>query len=303
MALNVITNPSFGVIDIDVGVVGSVLEAFVARGSKLTGVSLDDITLGVTEMPPNNANVDLEWLLTHGVKLFDAIIWLTANRPNTHRLQVDTAITPDMIPSMHEIARSVFYTYFFLLTQARYPSTSGQTGKPKVANFLTNVMGMAEDQSVYIERICSFTPQKFDPQWIRNISFTGMGQETLSRFGLGVAGYRMFGPFKLYTPTQPIPAGLQPAYDFACNVARAPASWDVHPSTRNPEILTRRGNLNKNLGNLILKIFSAEEIAEMVTAKVIYSVPVEEKSHRNYTTWQAVDDISGTHAIFRITQS
>jgi len=115
MALNVMANPNFGVVDIDPIAVAQVLEAFVHRGSKLTGVSLDDISTGVTELPADNANIDLDWLLTHGMKLFDAIVWLTAGRPRSHPLVIDSSITTTSIKSLHEIARCVFYVYFFLI--------------------------------------------------------------------------------------------------------------------------------------------------------------------------------------------
>jgi len=299
MALNVMANPNFGVVDIDPIAVAQVLEAFVHRGSKLTGVSLDDISTGVTELPADNANIDLDWLLTHGMKLFDAIVWLTAGRPRSHPLVIDSSITTTSIKSLHEIARCVFYVYFFLLTQARYPASERDDRKPAVANFLRTIMGMDAPQHEYIEALCTFTPSKFDPVWMRNVAFVGMGQETLSRFGLGVAGYRLAGPFRLYEPKSPVPANLRDAVTFAKTLASTPPTWDIHPITRNPEILKKRGNLNKNLGNLIRAVYSAEEIAEMVAAKVLYAAPLDEKSHREYLSWGPIDDISGGTPIFR----
>jgi hypothetical protein len=299
MALTVMTNPNFGVIDIDPQAVASVLDAFVKRGSKLTGVALDDINRGVMNLPADNTAPNLEFLLKNGMKLFDAIVWLTAGAPASHPLVLDASITEKAIPSLHEVARCVFYCYFFILTQARYPASRNETNKPKVANFLKVVMGMDAEQNQYIETICSFTPQKFDPLWARNVSFVGLGQEVLSRFGLGVAGYRLFGPFKLYQPKAGISAELMNAFNFARNVAMAPPSWAIHPTTRDPTVLTKRGNLNKNLGNLILRVFTKEQIDEMVTVKILYKYPEEEPTHKNFLAWKAEDDISGNQHIFQ----
>jgi hypothetical protein len=260
---------------------------------------LDDISTGVSEAVSDQTKINLVQLLEKGMKLFDAIVWLSAGRPSSHPLQHDPSITKDKIPSMHEIARSVFYVYFFLLTQARYPASSRTTDRPTVANFLKVLMGMDEDQNVYVDRICSFEPQKFDPAWVRYVNFRAFGQESLSRFGLGVAGYRLFGPFKLYEPKSDMDASLQSAVKFAQTVATAPASWDIHPLTRDVNILTRRGNLNKNLGNLILEAFTMEQIKEMVDAKILYSVPERQPAYRNYLQWSANDDISGNARIFR----
>lgn len=290
--------PNFRVIDINPQEVAKALQSYLERGSKLTGVSLDDISVGVDSMPADPSKITLVSLIEHGMKLFDAIVWLSAGKPASHPLVIDPTITKDTIPSMHEIARSVFYVYFFLLTQARYPASSRSANRPTVANFLKIIMGMDADQNVYVDRICSFEPQKFDPSWVRYVQFSSFGQEALSRFGLGVAGYRLFGPFKLYEPRPGLSPELSRAVQFASTVARAPASWDVHPLTRNVNILTSRGNLNKNLGNLILEVYTTEQIDEMVNSKILYGKPEKQPAFRNYIQWSAVDDISGSARIF-----
>jgi len=291
--------PDFKIIDINPQEVAKALQVYLDRGSKLTGVSLDDISTSVISLPPDASKVTLTDLIALGMKLFDAIVWLTAGRPTTHRLQVDPALTKDSLPSLHEIARSVFYVYFFLLTQARYPAGSKNTEKPRVPNFLKVIMGMELDQNVYVDRICSFEPQKFDSSWIQYVSFKNFGQETISRFGLGVAGYRLFGPFKLYKVKDNLNPELTNAVAFAQKVSTSAPTWDIHPATRNPSILTKRGNLNKNLGNLILEAFTEEQIDEMVSTKVLFSKPQKEVSCRNYLQWSPQDDISGSTFIFR----
>lgn len=290
--------PDFGLIHINPEEVAKSLQTYLETASKLTGVSLDDIQRTIIKEPGDVRKVTLVDLLKVGMKLFDAIVWLTAGRPESHPLRVDPTMKPESIPSLHDVARSVFYCYFMLITQARYPVSKATAEKPKVPNFLKAIMGLDQEQHVYVERICSFEPQKFDPQWARYVNFRNFGQETLSRFGLGVAGYRMFGPFGLYTPKPDMDPTLRPAFEFARKVAKSPPSWDIHPLTRNPAVLAKRGNLNKNLANLILECFTSEQIAEMVKAKVIFATPTPEPTHRNYRQWTADDDITGTAKIF-----
>jgi len=290
--------PDFELIHIDPLETARALQSYLNTASRLTGISLDDIDLTVRDLPQDMKRVTLVDLLTCGMKLFDAIVWLTAGRPESHPLRRDPGKKPDSVPSMHQIARAVFYCYFMLVTQARYPATRTVKDKPRIPNFLRTIMGMERDQHEYVETICSFEPQKFDPAWARHVRFGGFGQEVLSRFGLGVAGYRMFGPFGLYSARQDMDPALRPAFQFAHRVATSPASWDVHPLTRNPDILTSRGNLNKNLGNLILDAFSDQDIDEMVKAKVIFAKPEREPTHRNYRQWTSEDNISGTGRIF-----
>jgi hypothetical protein len=295
--------PDFKVVDIDAAMVAEGLQTYVNRGSKLTGVSLDEIELGVVKLPKNRDTVTLVELLECGMKLFDAIVWLTAGRPTSHPLSIDTSMEADTLPSLMHVARAVFYVYFFLLTQARYPHSGTEGSPPKVPNFLSTVMGMTGPQNRYIDLLCSFNAPAFDPSWAKYVSFNGLGQEALSRFGLGVAGYRYFGPFKLFVPSTPIPERLSGAFTFAQTLATKEPTWGVHPLTRDPSVLTKRGNLNKNLGNLILAIFTEEEITAMVAAKVIYAKPVYEPTATNYLTWSPVDDISGEEKIFPRSQA
>lgn len=291
--------PDFGLIHIDPTETAKAFQVYLETASKLTGVSLDDINTSVSRVPSDTTKITLTDLLGLGMKLFDAIVWLTAKRPASHPLMADPSLTKEKIPSMHEIARAVFYCYFMLVTQARYPVGSSEKEKPRIPNFLKSIMGMDQEQHVYVERICSFQPQKFDPAWVKYVNFSGFGQEVLSRFGLGVAGYRMFGPFGLYSPKPDMDPSLQPAFEFARTIAKAPSSWNIHPLTRNPNILTARGNLNKNLGNLMLEVFSEEDLAEMERSKVIFRIPVNEPAHRQYKQWTANDDISGNAMIFQ----
>jgi len=290
--------PDFGLIRIDPLETALAFQAYLDTASNLTGVSLDDIDLTIMSMPPDVSKVTLVDLLKHGMKLFDAVVWLTAGRPTTHPLREDPGMKQESIPSMHDVARSVFFCYFMLVTQARYPVRVTRADQPRIPNFLRTIMGMDKEQSEYVSIICSFEPQKFGPAWVRHVKFEGFGQEVQSRFGLGVAGYRMFGPFALYSPKSDMDANLRPAFEFARKVATAPASWDVHPLTRRPNVLKSRGNLNKNLGNLILDCFSQETIEEMVAAKVIYAIPAREPTHRQYKNWAEVDDITGQSIIF-----
>jgi hypothetical protein len=300
-AVAITGTPDFGLIHIDPEEVAKALQTYLNTGSRLTGVSLDDINRAIINDPENKDNPTLVDLLKVGMKLFDAIVWLTAGKPKSHPLEIDPGMKVASIPSLHNVAKSVFYCYFMLVTQARYPVSKNASDKPKIPNFLRTIMGMDKDQHTYVETICSFEPVKFDPAWAKYVHFSGFGQETLSRFGLGTAGYRLFGPFKLYSPKAGLSPELMNAYNFARTVAMSPATWDVHPLTRNPTILTKRGNLNKNLANLILECFTDEQIAEMTKVKIIYEKPQRDANHRNYVTWDARDDISGTTFIFSST--
>lgn len=294
--------PDFKIVDIDPQEIAKALQAYLERGSKLTGVSLDDIKTSLAKSIVDPKKATLLDLIQAGMKIFDALVWLTAGRPTSHPLTVDSGMSAKDIPSLHNVARAVFYNYFFILTQARYPVKSSSLVEPKTPNFLTGLLGMSEKQSYYVEMVCSFEPEKFDKSWVKYVNFSGLGQETISRFGLGLAGYRLFGPFKLYKPEKQYDTDLEPAVAFAQKIASSAPTWDIHPATREPGVLTKRGNLNKNLANLILEVFTDEQIDEMVKTKVLFQKPTRDPTSRNFRQWNAADDISGNSYIFR-TQS
>lgn len=297
MAIN-LGQVTFNIVDINPDNVATIFQTFLDRGSKVTGVPLDELDVGLSELPADGEPITLVSLLEKGMPIFDAVTWLGAGQPASHPLQVNPVKTADRIPSMSQISDALIYTFFLLLTQARYPQDGGGNAAPRIPHFLQQVLALREPQSHYLRIICSFSPEKFDPKWIRTVQFANFGQEIMSRFGLGVAGYRLFSPFKLYQPRTGLTPALTNACAFARAVAVAPPSWNIHPITRNPAVLNARGNLNKNLANLILEVFTTEQITEMVTSRVLFAVPVRDPTHRNYLTWGAADDITGDAPIF-----
>lgn len=60
-------------------------------------------------------------------------------------------------------------------------------------------------------------------------------------------------------------------FDDAITVAKsfrdAGLCWDFHPATRNPNLLTTYGNINKNAMDLIHEAYEPETIAQMVGIK------------------------------------
>ncbi|KAG6276430.1 hypothetical protein E4U47_008339 [Claviceps purpurea] len=292
--------PNFGIVHVDSKEVGLMLQPFLGRGSKLTDeVTVDDISTRVLSVPDKPEQAKLKDLLAIGMKLFDAVVWLAALDKSRHPLRADPTMKPDDIPSNDDVAKSVFYCYFMLLTQARYPPDDHEIRK--IPRFLTILMGMNKEPSYYVSKICTFELRRMNPSWIKHVDYWNWTKDVLSRFGICVAGYRMFFPFDLYDAREGLPNNLVSAFTFARAVARAPASWNVHPLTRPrgpQDAITRRGNLKKNLGNLTLDVFTDEQIDDMVKHRILFKRPERDVAHREYLQWAAEDDISGTANIF-----
>lgn len=56
---------------------------------------------------------------------------------------------------LNDIAKAVFYIYFFLLTQARYPVTADEKNAPVVASFLSTILGLSRPQGDYVRMACT----------------------------------------------------------------------------------------------------------------------------------------------------
>lgn len=289
----------FSDLPLDVTELGALLAKFVTHGSKRHSLSLEDLNIGLIEDIRQGEELNLDTLLKHGARLVDSVVWLAYHGPNDPPPSRDAARMAVRLPSMNDYSRAMFYIYFFLLTQARYPPRAAGGDRVHVAQILKNVFGMREQPFHYVDICFGFDPEKFDPAWVKAVPTGRLGQEALNRLGLGVAGYRLFAPFKLYNVKDDAPNAIRDAAEFARTVATAPPTWAIHPLTRNPDVLARRGNLNKNLANLILEAFTADEIAEMVQLKILPVQPVHEPRCKEYKRWSAEDDISGDDFIFR----
>ncbi|KAG5916888.1 hypothetical protein E4U61_003198 [Claviceps capensis] len=159
--------PNFGIVHMEPKEVALILQPFLDRGScrdrsKLTDeVTVDDISTRVLSVPDKPEQATLKDLLAIGMKLFDAVVWLGAEDKSGHPLRADPTMKPDDIPSKNDVAQSVFYCYFMLLTQARYPPDDHEI--QQIPHFLRISMGMNKEPSYYISKICTFEPRRMNP--------------------------------------------------------------------------------------------------------------------------------------------
>lgn len=288
----------FKIIQIDVLKVADALQRFIHVGSSRTGIAITDIQTRCTGPVPTTPH-SLKALLQAGIPLFDAVAYLTVDRAHRPPLVSDADIVENTAPSLEKISEAIFYVYFLLVTQARYPTVGSGSDQIRVPRFLKDVMRLSEEPNVYLKRICSFNPVKFNPAWLKCIHIPGLGVETMNRFGLGVAGYRLFGPFKCYEVKESASRNIKSAYAVARHFAINPPNWQIHPITRNPTILSTYGNLNKNLANLILECFTENQIDEMVATKMIYQRPVHDPQCANYKTWSIMPSLPTGDEIFQ----
>jgi len=277
----------FGVIVYDSNDLAAALSEFCIIGSKKGIVSIDDLNIISTDMPEPAVFKTVKEGLSQGNKLFDMIMYFSVpedQRPKARSPRGNE--TGDPIPDI-DIARAVFYLAFFLLTRANVPSGDDDSVGSGVPRFLSNIMGLNGTPASYASKLASFKLEKMEHSWIRHIKWKQLGSEALNRIGLGVAGYRMASPFVLLSPRENLAAQQQVSLTVAQSIAREPADWSIHPVTRDPAILKKYGNLNANLGNLMLECFEAADLQRLVEVKVLFAIPTANIRHTQFRTWTA----------------
>jgi hypothetical protein len=292
-------NVSFGSIAYDDSVIANALQRFVKEGSFKGKISVTDLVI-VSDVSPTPASFDnLGIALSHGTKLFDALMYFSLGvneRPSI------MAATPNDLPVSRDaqvISSALFFLAFMLLTRARVPSGASTTTGSSVPAFLGNVMGLTNSPDHYMKLLSSFDLSKMNHRWIQFIQWNSIGTEAMNRFGLGVAGYRAFAPFTLLNVRADASPEAKRAAAVAKEIATRPADWCIHPVTRHPRILQIFGNLNKNLGNLMIACFESDELRDLATNRVIYEVPISDPRYNNWKNWEITSIPAFSNPIFQ----
>jgi len=276
-------------IPLDLVSISKALSHFLAPGSRIHVVSAKDLNLEVQSAVGDYKTAKVMELVDKGMKFFDAVAYVCIPADKRPPPVINANMDLKKLPSHSALARALFYVFFFLLTQARYPGQGGEAQQSQVPAFLKTIMGMKEPQKYYVDLLASFAMEKFDPSWIRHVKFANFSRESLTRFGLGVAGYRMLAAFKHYNPRPDCDQAVKDAVAWCVAVARAPACWEIHPITREPALLTKYGNLNKNCTNLLLQAYDEATLQKLVDAKCIYAMPVEVPGYDDWKRWNVED--------------
>jgi len=290
-----LTNVNFDTIDIDPVELATKLAPFISQGSKIHYLTRDDLNIYTVKYDGASTVAAGDRIIAangfHGLmragqnKFFDVLIYMAMNprdRPEVTEIS-EAQLEPPV--SYGDVARALFVQYFFVLTRGRASQATGTNLGTDLPKFLHTVLNCTESPKTYHDRISSFDMHKLGYEWVRHVPFNNIAREANSRFGLGVAGYRMLSPFKLLRPRTGLTPALTSAYNLAHSMAIAPATWDIHPATRSNAILQTYGPLNANLGNLMLEVFEEANLRDLVTRRVIFAMPTRDPSATQYQTW------------------
>jgi len=308
-----------GVVNFDPIVLAGIFSDYIIQGSKVHSLNRDQIKVYANIINPFVGKEDtivqvmgehtvactIPGLMAAGTKFMDAVAWLCIkpeNRPLplVHKPAKDDKM--DFVPKLFNVpsklCSAMFFYYFYIIIRARAPEETTNTKTDPIPAFLSKVLGISETANEVAEYLSSFPLKCIDPAWVKHIDMKAISRESVSRFGLGVAGYRLCSPFKLAKPKEGLTDDLKEAIIVATSFTEAMPCWDFHPATRNPEIIAKYGNINKNLGNLILEVFDDATIDMLVKNKTIFSKPVHDPTATQYRNWNKSMCYKATRPIF-----
>jgi len=270
-------------IDLPIDVLGPKIMNLISDVGKLHYVAIGDLRVfgANAATPPEDVKTAMRW----GTKFFDALYYFAA--PATDRPAVSAGV--DAGNGLNEVVlltkKRLLWTALFLMLRGSYPKSEGTAVGTDIPAFLVSIAGMTESPAATAAGLASFNLQNVPTGWIRYISWREFAPEIRQRLALGLAGYRMLGPFKVYNVLNDAPSDVKAAFEWVRHVTQAAPDFSILSATRSPEMIARLGSWNKALGNLILLAFSEEQIDEMVRIKILFARPVRDPRADTWRSW------------------
>jgi len=236
---------------------------------------------------------NLAGLLMNGTKLFDALYYL--HMPDDQRPESRASIEESIKgkPAIDLAKRNLLLLYIYIMLRGSYPNTDGRNINTDIPAFMMNILGMKDSPTDLSKSLCSFRIEKVLIEWVKHVRLDQLAQPIRQRIALGLPGYRMMTPFKLYECRPDVSEAVRRAYDWISKIARAPPDWSIFSATRSPQLIVKFGSLNRALGNLILKCFTNEQIDEMISDKVriLFAKPVYDPRANHWIHWADEGDL------------
>jgi len=278
----------------------AVIAPFLGPGSARYKIDISDITINRINGDDWPADVTLDTLLDAENTFFDSVLFMglsAADRAGVTYVNVRPG-APNRIVSNTDLCAILFFLYFFILTRGAVSTSTTSVSGSDIPKFLYSVMSMRDAPSDYNSKVASFDLTCLDPSWAKYVPFQTIGREAVSRFGLGVAGYRLISIFKSTTPVDDLPQVLIDAYNHAVSMAYTEYTWDLHSATRSVQVVTQYGSLNACLANLALSVFRYEQLQNLVDSRALYEMPKYDNNSQGYLTWTGTFHASAGSELF-----
>jgi hypothetical protein len=260
--------------------------------SKIHFVAPEDLNVYAVDATSTGTSVgtppkDLVQALESGTKFFDGVYYFSMTEALRPAVKANPAgVTKD--ENLVAVAKQyLFLQALHVMIRGDYGKSTGTAAGADVPAFLSQICGMRVSPAALSAGLCSFSIEKVPKGWIKGLQWSDMAQSVQQRLGLGLAGYRLLGPFKLFPCKQDASPEAKAAYEWVKALAGQPFDWALHSATRDPGLISKLGSFNKALTNLVLECFTPEQIAIMINPQVkILSVqPIRDPRANTWISW------------------
>jgi hypothetical protein len=278
------------IIDIDIDALGSKIGGLIADVGQLNVVSVGDLKVyGASDgTSPKDVKEALQW----GTKFFDAVYYFALSEAQRPAVKVGIDGSKDIGESMLVVKKRLLWTAIFLMLRGSYPESQGMRIGSDIPAFLVNICQMKESPADTANGLASFSLGAVNPRWIKKIDWSKFASPIRQRLALGLAGYRQLGPFKLYDCRSDADQSVIDAFNWVRSITSRKLDYSILSATRDPALISRLGSWNKALGNLMLVCFTDAQLQEMVTNKIIFSIPVRDPRSDTWKSWSAGGELS-----------
>lgn len=272
-------------IDYDIEVLGRLIMAQIRDVGRLHLLSIGDLEVFSSDAatPP----VDVKAAVRYGTKFFDALLYFAIEQPRRPVPQAGVDVGDDLPTVIMNTKRYLLWMAIFLMLRGSYPSEAGNNVGTNVPAFLRNICGMDISPLELANKLASFDLKNLNPNWIKQIDWSGFAPEIRQRLALGLSGYRMLSPFGCYQTRADAPQDAVAAADYIRQVLARPLDYAILSCTRSPEIVNRFKSWNKALGNLMLIVFTDAQLDEMVANRIIFAKPTRDPRADTWRGWVA----------------
>lgn len=268
----------------------SIIQEFIREPALINAIYATDLTI---HLAGNEAPASIVASIELGTLPLDAIIWHCNGKPRDCKT-VPLGERPTDIEKATRVSdakKHLLYLYLYIMIRGQAPLASAQASSSPQPAFLSKVLGFSQPVSFYAEKLASFNMIKLRLDWVKAIKVVDFAPAIRQRLMLGLPGYRSINVFRVFPMRPDADDDAKRAYQWVKNTLCKGYHWDVFPPTRSALIHQYCAPLNKNLGTLILKCFSEEDVQRMVDTKMLFERPSPDPRYELWRTWPLIREL------------
>lgn len=258
-------------LDLDYGKLGTAIWEAIKLAADPDVITAEQ--LNITYVEDNITDATVASMIKAGTPIFDALLFAQAGAPEGANLTKINALPKDANKRQADQTKQLAWTVMYCLIRGNYPS--GQTAEvgKDIPAILDAMFKLGKSPNDVVASIASFNINHLPMDWIKGIDLSKLPLKLKNRLTLGLPGYRYVNVFKAIPVAQEISQEWLDRVNWVREFASYPYDWNVFTPTRSSEFLEKVGSFNKLLMNLMVNVYSEEELNYMVAQRMLPRIP------------------------------